>query len=196
MAERTPSIRTLLVEKNTAMAGLLRDQLHATGIGNVTKVHSTELALGRLRHFEYDVVLVNTASGPHFGADFVRAARYGHDVVNPFVAIICLSDFATPQHVADCRDAGTNAFLARPVSAVQIRDKIRGAVSSTKPFVLVPGYFGPDRRHTDSDSFWGAERRLQARGQTEANRNRDRALIGSTKPLIGSRNLGLTAQPQ
>ena len=51
--------------------------------------------------------------------------------------------------VEQARDTGVSEFMAKPFSARSVADRILAVVNTPRPFVLAPGYFGPDRRRAD-----------------------------------------------
>ena len=58
-----------------------------------------------------------------------------------------------------CRDAGANAFLAKPVSSDQLTEKLKVSLGEGRKFVRVMSYFGPERRKGVRTPYRGSERR-------------------------------------
>jgi len=61
--------------------------------------------------------------------------------------------------VRQARDAGTNEFLAKPVSANAILTRLLAVIEHPRPFVRTKVYFGPCRRRRTRDEYEGPERR-------------------------------------
>jgi hypothetical protein len=61
--------------------------------------------------------------------------------------------------VTAARDAGVTEFLAKPISAKGLYERIVNVVASPRPFIKTKSYFGPDRRRMISPNYVGPERR-------------------------------------
>ena len=72
-----------------------------------------------------------------------------------------MSAFTERGQVAAARDAGANAFLAKPVSARDIYDHLTAVVEANRAFVRAEHYAGPDRRRRRQrkNTYSGIERR-------------------------------------
>ena len=62
------------------------------------------------------------------------------------------------------RDAGTNEFVVKPLSATSLFTRIQWVIENPRHFVTTDNYFGPDRRRKDA-SFKGDDRRDSAQGK-------------------------------
>jgi DNA-binding response OmpR family regulator len=62
--------------------------------------------------------------------------------------------------VYEARDAGVTEFLVKPITAKAVLDRIQAVIFHPRPFVKTDGYFGPDRRRTQSGSYNGPMRRV------------------------------------
>ena len=58
------------------------------------------------------------------------------------------------------RDAGVTEFLAKPISAKGLYQRILNVVANPRPFIKTKTYFGPDRRRNTSNAYIGPERRV------------------------------------
>ena len=58
------------------------------------------------------------------------------------------------------RDAGVTEFLAKPISAKGLYQRILNVVANPRPFIKTKTYFGPDRRRNTSNTYIGPERRV------------------------------------
>ena len=61
--------------------------------------------------------------------------------------------------VTVARDAGVTEFLAKPISAKALYERIFNVVANPRPFVKTKTYFGPDRRRNVNPNYAGPERR-------------------------------------
>ncbi len=104
---------------------------------------------------------------PLDGVDFVRLVRTANDTPNPYVPIIMLTGFTEMRRVTEARDAGINEFLAKPVSAKAIYQRLATIIDNPRPFVRSKTFFGPDRRRQNLGPPRGmAERRKDEEQQT------------------------------
>jgi two-component system, chemotaxis family, chemotaxis protein CheY len=63
--------------------------------------------------------------------------------------------------VTAARDAGITEFLAKPISAKALYQRVVNVVANPRPFIKT--YFGPDRRRNVNPNYVGPERRKGAK---------------------------------
>jgi two-component system, chemotaxis family, chemotaxis protein CheY len=63
------------------------------------------------------------------------------------------------KRVINARDAGITEFLAKPISAKGLYQRVLNVVANPRPFIRTKSYFGPDRRRNTTVSYAGPERR-------------------------------------
>src|SRR6266851_823449 len=63
-------------------------------------------------------------------------------------------------HSFVARDAGVTEFLAKPISAKGLYQRILNVVANPRPFIKTKTYFGPDRRRNTANAYIGPERRV------------------------------------
>jgi DNA-binding response OmpR family regulator len=78
---------------------------------------------------------------------------------NPYVPIIMLTGHSEKHRVVRARDAGITEFLAKPISATALYERILNLVANPRPFIRTKTYFGPDRRRNAGANYLGPERR-------------------------------------
>src|SRR5205814_7236960 len=78
---------------------------------------------------------------------------------NPYVPIIMLTGHSEKKRVIAARDAGVTEFLAKPISAKGLYQRILNVVANPRPFIRTRTYFGPDRRRNTNPNNIGPERR-------------------------------------
>ena len=103
-------------------------------------------ALKELKTFPADIILCDWQMDPIDGLDFTRMVRTMSDVANPFVAIILITGHTEMSRVFEARDVGVTEFLAKPVSARTLYDRICSVVMNPRTFVRTRTYTGPYRR--------------------------------------------------
>ena len=168
------NVNILVIDDNKHMANLVTEILHALGVKNTRQAGDAALAFQELKHFLADVIIVDWHMEPLDGLDFVRLVRTAKDSPNPYVPIIMLSGFTEHQRITEARDAGINEFLAKPISAKSIYQRIASIIDNPRPFIRSKSYFGPDRRRKNI----GPPRNLQER-RKDADSNAAAAKAGA-----------------
>lgn len=143
------NINVLVIDDNKHMTKLVTEILYALGIKNVCEVNDAAKAFDELKHFLADIIIVDWYMQPLDGLDFTRLVRTAKDSPNPYVPIIMLSGFTEMRRITEARDAGINEFLAKPISAKALYQRIASLIDNPRPFVRTKNYFGPDRRRRD-----------------------------------------------
>jgi two-component system, chemotaxis family, chemotaxis protein CheY len=70
-----------------------------------------------------------------------------------------LTGHSEKNRVLRARDAGITEFLAKPISATALYERILTLVANPRPFIRTKSYFGPDRRRNAGVNYLGPERR-------------------------------------
>jgi DNA-binding response OmpR family regulator len=78
---------------------------------------------------------------------------------NPYAPIIMLTGHSEKKRVVAARDAGVTEFLAKPISAKSLYQRVMNVVANPRPFIKTKNYFGPDRRRNVNQNYIGPERR-------------------------------------
>jgi two-component system, chemotaxis family, chemotaxis protein CheY len=157
-------LKVLLVDDNQHMKVLLGEILRAIGVREVFSAADGVEALEMMRGREVDIVFTDLNMKPMDGIDFVRRLRTAPDSPNPFAPVIMITGHSTRSRVEAARDAGVNEFLAKPITARSVLDRIQRVVEHPRPFIRSETYFGPDRRRRDDPTYSGPKRRAADRG--------------------------------
>jgi DNA-binding response OmpR family regulator len=72
--------------------------------------------------------------------------------------------------VVEARDAGVTEFVAKPLTARSVLERLQAVIYRPRPFVRSAGYFGPDRRRRDEIAYNGPWRRAADNGKPPASR--------------------------
>src|SRR5665811_296827 len=97
-----------------------------------------------------------------FGAREVHEAEDGAAGLEAFThhtPDIVLTGHSEKKRVVSARDAGVTEFLAKPISAKGLYQRIVNVVANPRPFIKTKTYFGPDRRRNVNPNYVGTERR-------------------------------------
>lgn len=167
-------LKILLVDDNHHMRMLLAEILRAIGVRQIFEANDGAEGLQSLRANPVDLVITDLAMQPLDGIDFVQLLRNSPDSPNPMIPVIMITGHATQRRVNEARDAGVTEFLAKPITARGVIERIGQVVDHARPFVRTDTYFGPDRRRRTDPAHGGpwrrstdAARRAQAEGETK-----------------------------
>lgn len=164
---RLSGLNVLVVDDNKFMRQLIEHLCIGLGIGSVQKSETVSEALALLADRPVDLVITDWHMEPMDGMQFVRRLRTDPDSPNPYVPIIMLTGHGDRDRVCQARDAGINMFMAKPVSAKALYERLVWMINNPLPFIRTGGYFGPDRRRRDDGPPDGiAERRKGAASST------------------------------
>ncbi|MBT7486930.1 MAG: response regulator [Rhodospirillales bacterium] len=157
----------LVVDDNKHMRNLVKSILGALGVRTIMEAADGADALKELRHCAADIIILDWNMDPLDGLDLTRMIRQPNDSANPFVPIIMLTGHTEMKRVIEARDSGINEFLAKPVSAKRLYERIKSVIEKPRSFIEVKGmtaYFGPDRRRRPMPGYKGPERRKDEKG--------------------------------
>jgi len=158
-ALRFDLLKILLVDDNPHMRTLLTEILRAIGVHYIHEAGDGAEALQLMRTHEIDIVMTDLAMEPLDGIDFMRLLRQSPDSPNQMCPVIMITGHSTLRRVGEARDAGVNEFLAKPITARGIIDRMGRIVDSARPFIRTDDYFGPDRRRRADPKHVGPWRR-------------------------------------
>ncbi len=152
-------LRFLVIDDNAHMRRMLRTLLHGFG---AREVHEAEDGASGLESFTQhlpDIVITDWAMPIFDGLELTQMIRQPGANSNPYVAIIMLTGHSEKKRVVAARDAGVTEFLAKPISAKGLYQRIVNVVANPRPFIKTKTYFGPDRRRNVNPNYVGTERR-------------------------------------
>lgn len=122
-AEPVPSRRILLVDDNRTNRRVISRVLENAG-HRVETAEDGDQALDRLDIEPFDIVLTDINMPGTSGLDLTKMYRVLH-VDEPHLPIVALTADATEQAKEDCREAGMDGFLTKPVEAQQLLAMVR-----------------------------------------------------------------------
>ena len=160
-------LNVLVVDDNRHMRFLVRMILKSLGVREIIEAEEGESALKALRNFDADIVVCDWNMQPMDGIEFTKLVRTSDDSPNAYVPIIMLTGHTEVGRVVTARDAGVNEFLAKPVSAKKIYQRIKEILDNPRQYVRTPTYFGPDRRRRQDPEYSGEERRKASSSKGE-----------------------------
>jgi len=153
------ALRVLLADDNPHMREIVTVLLDNYGVKNVRSVADGSHGMVELRNWQADLAIVDFKMEPMDGVTFTRNIRNSPDSRNPYLPIIMMTGHSARSRVYEARDAGVNEFVAKPVTARTLLDRIVAVIYHPRAFVRTKDYFGPDRRRRADPAYRGAMRR-------------------------------------
>ena len=152
-------MNVLIVDDDRHMRMLIRNVVFAFGVKDVFEASDGSTALEELKECHADLVLCDMKMEPMGGLEFVKRLRSDPDNPCRFVPVIMITAFAELKTVANARDAGVSAFMAKPITADTLDKHIQGVLKDPRQFVEASDFVGPDRRRNKKDEFEGEDLR-------------------------------------
>lgn len=118
------SIRTLVVDDQLSMRGLIRNGLQQIGITNIQEVGDGEDALRALITRPAHLIISDYNMPKLDGLGLLRAVR-AHPPTQK-AAFIMLTGRADPELVQRAVQFGVNNYLVKPFTVAQLKSKIEG----------------------------------------------------------------------
>jgi CheY-like chemotaxis protein len=158
-------LRFLVCDDNAHMRRILRTLLHSFGAREVYEAEDGATALEVFTHYVPDIVITDWAMPIFDGLELTQMIRQPGANANPYVPIIMLTGHSEKRRVMMARDAGVTEFLAKPISAKALYQRILNVVANPRPFIKTKSFFGPDRRRNVSSAYVGPERRVGGKAE-------------------------------
>ena len=169
-------LRFLVIDDNAHMRRILRTLLHGFGARDVYEAEDGAAGLEAFTHYMPDIVLTDWAMPIFDGLELAQMIRQPGANANPFAPIIMLTGHSEKKRVTAARDAGITEFMAKPISAKSLYQRILNVVANPRPFIKTKSYFGPDRRRNVNPNYVGPNAAKAARRTSFARR------LCSTRP--------------
>lgn len=161
-------LQILLVDDNPHMRAITASVLRSVGVGRIWEASDGAEAMDNLRHQAIDIAFVDLEMQPLGGLEFTRAVRTDPDSANPYLPIIMMTGHTQAHRVIEARDIGVTEFLAKPITAKTLVDRLNAVIVRSRPFIKTDGFFGPDRRRLGDGHYKGSGRRSQDQSDDDA----------------------------
>src|SRR6201996_9375901 len=152
-------LRFLVIDDNAHMRRIMRTLLHGFGAREVYEAEDGASGLEAFMHFIPDIVITDWAMPIFDGLELTQMIRQPGANANPYVPIVMLTGHSEKKRVVAARDAGVTEFMAKPISAKALYQRILNVVANPRAFIKTKTYFGPDRRRSTSANYAGPDRR-------------------------------------
>lgn len=159
------NLRVLLVDDNQHMRAIVTTVLAGVGVRHIRETRDGAEALEALKEWPADVAIVDFQMFPIDGVEFTRMVRNAPDSKNPYLPIVMMTGHSERSRVVEARDAGVTEFVAKPLTAKSVLDRLQAVIYRPRPFVRATSYFGPDRRRREDPAYQGPWRRAADEGK-------------------------------
>jgi two-component system, chemotaxis family, chemotaxis protein CheY len=149
----------LIIDDNGHMRTILATILRSFGCQSIIECPDGAEALGILKSSFVDVILLDISMKPIDGVEFSTMLRRDKEHPARRTPIVMVSGHTERTRIMAARDAGVNEFVAKPVNAASLYERIRAALDHPRPWIETRGYVGPCRRRKADTRYSGPMRR-------------------------------------
>jgi CheY-like chemotaxis protein len=142
-------LKLLFVDDAPYTRLLLREIMRGTCWGNAEFAENAFDAFEMIQTNQPDVVITDWQMPGRSGLELIRDIRERPDSPDPLLPVILLTASGDEAHVIAARDAGATGFLLKPISMGRIAEVVVNAITKQPPFIVSPGYKGPERRSAE-----------------------------------------------
>lgn len=135
-----------LIEPNRFEAQIMLDMLRGAGAEKIKIIADSKSAMEALELFAPNVIIAAVESTPMGGVAWTRLFRRNRRVANHAAAIFLTSRAFSRSLAEECRHAGVNALIGKPLSAKSLVTTITKVLGNPRQFMNEEGYVGPCRR--------------------------------------------------
>ena len=135
-----------LIEPNKFERQIIVDILKNAGVGAIKVFAQQEDALTVLARTNATVIIASYEMTPLDGAAWTKAFRRSRAMPCRKAAIFITSSAFSRLMAEDCRHAGANALMGKPLSAKVLTATISKVLTQPREFIDAEGYVGPCRR--------------------------------------------------
>src|SRR5208283_2836159 len=137
-------LRFLVIDDSAPMRRILRTLLSGFVAREVQEAEDGAAGLEAFTEHSPDVIITDWAMPIFDGIELTQMIRQPGANSNPYVPIIMVTGHADKRRVVSARDAGVTEFLAKPISAKNLYERIVSVVANPRQFIKTKTYFGPD----------------------------------------------------
>lgn len=135
-----------LIEPNKFEGQIIIDLLRNAGVDKVKVVADQDAAMDLLEVYNANVVIASYEMGPLDGVAWTRAYRRNKKLPGRKASIFITSGAFSRNMAEDCRHAGCNALIGKPLSGKVLLATINKVLTQPREFIDAEGYVGPCRR--------------------------------------------------
>ena len=118
----------------TTLRAIVMAVLVGVGVREVREAGDGSAAIGALHDWPADVAIVDFQMFPMDGVEFTRLVRNAPDSKNPFLPVVMMTGHSEKSRVVEARDAGVTEFIAKPLTAKSVLDRLQAVIYHPPPF--------------------------------------------------------------
>ncbi len=153
------NLTVLVVDDEEPIRELICGILDSFGIRKIRQASDGLVAFKDMQSHAPDAVITDLEMKPVDGLAFTRAVRTDPDCPVPDVPILMVTGHCEKHQVEEARDAGVTEFIAMPVTANTIAERLTSAIEKPRAFVRARNFVGPERRRRQLPLVSTASRR-------------------------------------
>lgn len=154
-------VRVLLAFADVGAGRFIRGLVGAAGVRDCSAVRSVPDALVAIGAERPDLLISDLAIGDVPAPKLVGAIRKGKDSANPYLPIMIATSNREMKYFRASIAIGIHEYVLVPCGINAMAETIYRAVFMGRPFIDVPGYFGPCRRRRQAALPAQGDRRVQ-----------------------------------
>ncbi len=158
-----------LIEPNKFERQIIVDILKNAGVENIKAFASQEDVLTALARTNANVIIASYEMTPLGGAAWTKVFRRSRALPCRKAAVFITSGAFSRTMAEDCRHAGANALIGKPLSAKVLLATINKVLTQPREFIDAEGYVGPCRRAGIVTAGAPRKRRKADSGEATAN---------------------------
>lgn len=135
-----------LIEPNKFEGQIMLDLLRNAGVDKVKVFTDQETAIDNLELYPANIIIASFEMQPLDGAAWTRAFRRNHKLPSRKQSIFITSGAFSRAMAEECRHAGANALIGKPISGKVLLATINKVITNPRQFIDAEGYVGPCRR--------------------------------------------------
>jgi CheY-like chemotaxis protein len=148
-----------LIEAGKYEAQIIVDLLRNAGVDKVKVFLDSQDAMDWLQANAANIVIMALEAGPLPAVAWTKSFRRNLRVHDRKASVFLTSRAFSRAIAEECRHAGANALIGKPVSAATLLDTIKKVLANPRDFVDDPDYVGPCRRAGIVTAGKGSRRR-------------------------------------
>jgi CheY-like chemotaxis protein len=167
LLDRLQRLDVLVLDDSRSMRELLKGVLRSIWVPAPREAGDVTTALAELHRLPPDVVIADWEMPPPDGLHFVRKLRALPDARLRRTPVLMVTAHTEQWRINAARDAGVTEFLAKPITAGGLAERVAAILEQPRPFVQSRAFRGPCRRRQYLQPP-DADRRLAAPGEGPA----------------------------
>jgi CheY-like chemotaxis protein len=148
-----------LIEPNKYEGQIIVELLRMADVDKIKTFTDSNAAMDALELYPANIIIGAVEMTPIDGPTWTRAFRRNAALLDRKAPIFLTSRAFSRSIAEDCRHAGANALIGKPVSGKILTATIQKVLANPRPFIDAPGYVGPCRRAGIVTAGAGSRRR-------------------------------------